>query len=61
MINAGVGESQITTILETLNIIPPSSKTLKSREREIGPAIEEAAEDSCNQVVEDEIKTALNM
>jgi hypothetical protein len=44
MLNAGVGETQISNILTELNISQPSATTIKKREREIGSTIEKVAQ-----------------
>ena len=41
-------------ILADLNIPSPHHKTLKEREREVGPSFENVAEDSCDKGVDEE-------
>jgi len=53
-VHAGCGYTGLNKILACLNI-PTVSKTLYKRyEREVGPAIEEAAQDSCKQAAKEE-------
>ena len=54
MINSGIGESQLNNLLATVNLPIISSRCLKNREREVGKAIEEVAEDSCNTAIAEE-------
>lgn len=56
MINAGVGESQISAIFAELNLPGISKTALKAREREIGPSIESVAEISCTTAIQQEMK-----
>lgn len=49
MLDAGIGATHVNLVLTSLNIPAVSEKTLKSREREIGPAIEQVAKTSCNE------------
>ena len=61
MINAGVGESQLSMILAELNLPGISRKTLKAREREIGQSMETVAETSCNNAIDEEIEMIASM
>jgi hypothetical protein len=54
MLNAGVGETQISNILTELNISQPSATTIKKREREIGSTIEKVDQQSCSDVLTEE-------
>ncbi|WAR14700.1 hypothetical protein MAR_004805 [Mya arenaria] len=56
MINAGVGESQISAIFAELNLPGISKTALKARSREIGPSIECVAEISCTTAIQQEMK-----
>ena len=56
MINAGLGPSQVNTLMADMNIPPVCPKTLKRREREVGPAIESLAKRSCKRALEAEVK-----
>ncbi|KAK3108325.1 hypothetical protein FSP39_005637 [Pinctada imbricata] len=56
MVNAGIGEQQMNNILAELNIPPIHHKTLKEREREVGRAFEEVADDLCNGAIRAEIE-----
>ena len=49
MIHAGLSSTAVERFLRSLEIPPPDSKTLKRREREIGPAIERIADVSCKR------------
>ena len=46
MINGGFGETQVNSILTSINIPDISKKSLKNREREVGVHLEEMAEES---------------
>ena len=56
MLNAGIGEKQISAILAKINLPGLSRTTSKVREWEIWPAIETVAESSCDRAIRDEIK-----
>jgi hypothetical protein len=56
MVNAGIGETQITNIFATLNIPSPHHSTLKKREREIGDTFEKNASESCDNAISEEIQ-----
>lgn len=55
MIHAGVGERQINSILSELNIPPVSHCMLDSRRKEIGKAVEEVADNSMFEAIQEEI------
>ena len=50
MINAGMGERQVTTFLTSLNIPTITHKTLKSGETKVGNAFEASADDYVHRV-----------
>ncbi|XP_077863137.1 uncharacterized protein LOC144345911 [Saccoglossus kowalevskii] len=54
MLHAGIGERQLNNFLSTLNVPGIHHKSLKSREREVGAAIEKIANASVLQSLEDE-------
>lgn len=54
MLHAGLGATHVNTLLSSLNIPSVCKCTLKEREREIGPAIENIANQSCELGMEDE-------
>ncbi|XP_011859062.1 PREDICTED: uncharacterized protein LOC105556578 [Vollenhovia emeryi] len=51
---AGMGCTALNNLLACVNIPPISSALFKRYEREIGPAIEESAKESCKQAAEQE-------
>ena len=54
MINAGIGERKVNNLLATLNLPGIHHKSLKTREREVGKALEAHAELSCEKALEEE-------
>ena len=52
MIHVGLGPTHIAETLSVMNIPPPTVRTLKKREREIGPTIEKSAKKSCADAVQ---------
>ncbi|KAK0072752.1 hypothetical protein PV325_010882 [Microctonus aethiopoides] len=53
-LHAGVGCTCLNKILACLNVPTISTKLFKKYEREVGPAIEEAAKNSCKRAAEEE-------
>uniref|UniRef100_A0ABD2WA33 Mutator-like transposase domain-containing protein n=1 Tax=Trichogramma kaykai TaxID=54128 RepID=A0ABD2WA33_9HYME len=53
-LDAGIGESQLNSLLTSMNIETVSSALLKRYERKIGKCIEEVAIESCSQSLEEE-------
>ncbi|KAK0161642.1 hypothetical protein PV327_010095 [Microctonus hyperodae] len=53
-VHAGVGCTSLNKIISCLNIPTISPKLFKKYEREVGPAIEEAAKESCKRSAEEE-------
>ena len=51
-----MGATHVNALLSSLNIPPVHGDTLKAREREIGPAIEDIANTSCERMLEEEKK-----
>ncbi|KAK2578741.1 hypothetical protein KPH14_001033 [Odynerus spinipes] len=51
-LHAGLGYSTVNKVLQTMNVPNMCSKTFKKYEREIGPAIEVVAKESCRQATE---------
>ncbi|MES9904366.1 MAG: hypothetical protein ABW168_17025 [Sedimenticola sp.] len=47
MVHAGIGEKHLNALLTTLGVPHINAKTLKRRERDIGPFIEKTAKESC--------------
>jgi len=47
MIDGGLGETQVNTLLSSLNMPAVPSTTLKRYERKVGNAIESVAKESC--------------
>jgi len=56
MLHAGIGPTHVNALLSSINIPVIGDSTLKAREREIGPAIEEVAKSSCITSMEEEKK-----
>ena len=56
MLHAGMGATHVNALLSSLNIPTVNESTLKAREREIGPAIESIATQSCEMEMEEEKK-----
>ncbi|XP_068757667.1 uncharacterized protein [Montipora capricornis] len=54
MLHAGMGPTHVNALLSSLNIPTLCVTTLKAREREIGPAIENIANKSCDLEMEEE-------
>ncbi|XP_061187273.1 uncharacterized protein LOC133195447 [Saccostrea echinata] len=55
MIHAGIGPAQVNDLLTSINIPALSTKTIQNRQTETGLAIEKVAEDTIQQVLQDEI------
>ncbi|KAK0169313.1 hypothetical protein PV327_011653, partial [Microctonus hyperodae] len=55
-LHAGVGHTALNEILACLNIPVMSDTLFKRYEREVGPAIEKAAKESCQRAAEEERK-----
>ncbi|XP_043271199.1 uncharacterized protein [Venturia canescens] len=53
-VHSGIGETALNKLLACLNVPPISANLYKRYEREIGPAIEAAAKDSCRKAAEEE-------
>ena len=47
MLHAGIGPTHVNALLTSVNLPAVGESTLKAREREVGPAIEEVAKRSC--------------
>ncbi|MEW8544186.1 MAG: hypothetical protein AB2693_11690 [Candidatus Thiodiazotropha sp.] len=60
MIHAGIGEKHLNAFLTTLAIPSISPKTLKRRERDIGPFIEKTAKESCERASYEEKLMTIN-
>ena len=54
MINAGMGETHVNTLLSTMNVKPVNHSVLKKREREAGLSIERVAKRSCTEAATEE-------
>ncbi|XP_066583761.1 uncharacterized protein [Prorops nasuta] len=54
MLDAGIGEIKINTLLSALNVQSVTDKSLKRYERCVGPVIEEVANNSCVDAIEAE-------
>ena len=51
MLHSGIGPTKLMDLLSVMNIPPPSTKTIKKRERDVGPVIESVAKKNCLQNV----------
>ena len=51
MIHAGMSQASLQKFSSSLDIHPPDKKTLKRREREIGPVLEKVARASCEEAI----------
>ena len=58
MVHSGLGETHVNNFLTSMNLPPISHKTLKKREREVGPIIEKVAEESCEKALAEEVATS---
>lgn len=47
MLHAGIGVTHVNALLTSINLPAMGQNTLKTREREVGPAIEAVARNSC--------------
>jgi len=56
MIDAGIGEIHLNTILSALNIPALNPTVVKRHERVVGPAIKSVTKDSCREVLQLEKK-----
>ena len=54
MLHAGIGPTHVNVILTSMNVPAVSENTLKAREREVGPVIENVAKSSCLEALERE-------
>lgn len=54
MLHAGIGPTHVNALLTSLNLPAVNEKTMKSREREVGPAIETIAKKSCEEALKAE-------
>ncbi|XP_046591676.1 uncharacterized protein LOC124293697 [Neodiprion lecontei] len=58
-VHSGIGETALNKLLNCLNIPTIGSHVFKKYEREIGPALEAAAKDSCRRAAEEEKKLVI--
>lgn len=54
VVHAGIGERKANNLITAMNVPPPTKPTVKSREREVGAAIEAVADLSVVQALEKE-------
>ena len=54
VVDSGIGEIHINSVLSAINIPPVCHKTLKKCERVVGQALEKGAKESCEKFLEDE-------
>ena len=60
MLHAGIGATEVNNFLAVMDVSPISTKALKKREREIGPAIEREAKRSCTSALREESSRTLS-
>jgi hypothetical protein len=53
-LDAGIGHTHLSTILSTMNVPSINHTTFKTREREVGRAVEDLARGSCKENIEKE-------
>ncbi|XP_011312338.1 uncharacterized protein [Fopius arisanus] len=58
-VHAGVGCTGLNKVLACLNVPTVSSNLFKRYEREVGPAIEESAKESCRRAAQEERKLVI--
>lgn len=56
MLHIGIGATQLNNLLSVLNLPLISQSSLKEREREIGPAIEEVGRQAISQALDEEVE-----
>jgi len=56
VIDAGIGVSQLNSVLSCVNVPALSDTTFKRHERIVGPKIEELANDSCVTAIRLEVE-----
>lgn len=56
MLHAGLGETQINSVLAAMNVPPVSHSMLDQRQREAGLAVENVAEQSINESLQKEVE-----
>ena len=59
MLDAGLGETKVNTLLSALNISTVTDSSLKRYERAVGSAVEKLAQQSCVEAIEQEKKLTL--
>lgn len=55
MIDVGLGEKHVNSLLSALNIPTISPRSIKCRERELVPHLSEMAEETCRKSLEEEV------
>ena len=55
IVHCGVSANAIIRLISLLGIPPPNHKTIKRREREVGPILEDFARETCRHAMEAEI------
>lgn len=56
MLHAGIGPAYVNALLTSINLPPVGENMLKTREREVGPAMESVAKKSCAEAIDAEKK-----
>ena len=54
MYHAGIGQRHVSNFMAALEIQQLHHKSMKAREREISPAIQKVAEESCRKALQEE-------
>lgn len=52
MLHAGIGPTHVNALLSSINLPPVGKNTLEARKREISPAIDSVAKNSCEEAIE---------
>ena len=59
MLDAGIGETKLNTLMSAINVPTISQTSLKRYERFVGTAIQELADISCKNAIDTEKKLTL--
>ena len=60
MLDAGLGETKVNTLMSAINIPAAPSTSMKPWERQVGTAIEQLAQKTCIQAIVTEPSTLLH-
>lgn len=59
MIDAGMGETHVNTLLSAIDVPSPAPKTIKKHERKVGNAVEKVTIESCISAIRKEKELTL--